>query len=308
MLPLFHKIKGILTPKKGVGHNLEERTGLCERLTTLPFASTFPAKPVNTFSWTSVGSHCVGEIPGRGWLVGGGQEDPQRRGTPGSVAKGRFCRQSWPQWNYLTLVGYVVPLWCKVYRGKMKWFPYLKIPKRNETPSCLKYKNKHSQVQHREVEFGFDNKSEQQSRWFSQLWSGHTVFSLGSLPPRCSLKTAGLPCSACSGRAPWHVTSAASAWGSCPPWYSGAAPCCSQNCTLSKPRKLRSWCCHCFCQKPPDPFTLGSRRPSCRRPPPGSHAVSWWSPRQTRALWAVSGETASPVWPIAQGLAIVGAR
>lgn len=75
MLLLFYKIKGILIFKKGVGYNLEERIGFCERFIILFFAFIFFVKLVNIFLWISVGSYCVGEILGRGWLVGGGRED-----------------------------------------------------------------------------------------------------------------------------------------------------------------------------------------------------------------------------------------
>lgn len=89
LLSSFHKIKGILTPEKQVGHKIEDRTPLYieqilfyERLATLSFASTFHPKLVKTLSWTSLGDHCIAKVQERGFWVGRGQVDPQGRSSP----------------------------------------------------------------------------------------------------------------------------------------------------------------------------------------------------------------------------------
>lgn len=102
MLPLLHTIKGILTPKKEVGHNLEERTCLyieqilfCERFSTLSLASTFHPKLVKSLSWTGAGNPCIGGIPGSLYVSGEAGKKPLREeAAPGSIARGHFHSQS----------------------------------------------------------------------------------------------------------------------------------------------------------------------------------------------------------------------
>lgn len=90
LLSSFHKIKGILTPKKQVGHKIEDRTPLYieqilfyEILATLSFASTFHPKLVKTLSWTSLGDHCIAKgLAREGLLSGKGAGRPSGKKQP----------------------------------------------------------------------------------------------------------------------------------------------------------------------------------------------------------------------------------